>query len=254
MKKYFLFILLLCLFQVFTSCKNDDGITDPGDETTYTPNATGYPMPNFGTTTNYNGVMGVIRYDFSTPTLYAALTVGYAQFSTGVNAGTVSINGFELGQTVSSGTTFYMTPSAANPTELLDVPFDGSNHNWIVSGGGGIPALSGHVSSAESFTLSSPVLNAAVSRSANLQVSWSNPSSARVMIMLMASGGSKYYIAQDLVDDGSHTIPSSSLSSFPAGNAALYIIKYKYSSINGSDGKTYIMISEIFKTLSIVLN
>jgi hypothetical protein len=258
MKKSCLPFLILFLFQIFSSCKSDDTLTDPGngDGTTYIPNASGQPIPDFSSTTNFNGYMCAINYDFGISGQSSfSVTMGFAQFNTGIDAGTVKVNNNELNKTTQSGKTYYLSPSANNPTGwLINIPFDGSNHNWTVTGGNGIPSINGNVSSPAAFTISSPVSNGTVSRSGNIQVNWSNPSSARVMLVLMSSEGSKYYMSQDQVDNGNHTIPSSALSSFPSGNAALYLIKYKYSSVSGSDGKTYILIAEIFKMISVVLN
>ena len=258
MKKYFLLFLLICSFQIFISCNKDDALTDPGSSgnTNNVPYISGQPIPDLSTTPNFNGIMCAINYDFSTAgQTYFSVTMGFAQLGTGVDAGTVKINNSELGKNAQSGNTFYMAPSALNPLGwLTNVPFDGSNHNWTVTGGNGIPALSGNVASPASFTVSSPAIDASASRTGSLQVIWSNPSSARVMVFLLSSDGSKYYISQDLVDNGSHTIPAGTMSSFPVGNGVLYIVKYKYAAINGSDGKTYIMIAEILKSINVLFN
>ncbi len=252
------YTLLIAVLIGLSSCSKDESNpvdpTNPGG-TGLSGNASGQPIP--GAAANADGVMATISYEFqAVPGVPAVgLTMGFAQFGTGIDGGDVSVNGNTLGKTAASGSTFYMSPSATNPTQsLTGVSFDGSSHNWNVTGGNGIPQFSGSVPSPRPFNLTAPANNATVSKANGINVTWDNPTSNSKALVLLASttNSSQVYVADDLADNGSHTIPASSLTNI-SGSALLQVVKYTYNNASAG-GKNYYMISEIVKSVTVTVN
>ena len=249
-------IILLLSFMLLMSCSKDDGNpAEPGaGNNTGNTNNSGQPMPSIAQ--SGDGVLATISYEFSTVPGFpaAALTMGFAQFGNGVDAGNVSVNSNSLGKTSQGSTTFYISPSPSNPTQTLTgVNFDGSNHNWQVGGSGNVSQFNGSVSSPTNFSVSSPANNASVSKANGINVSWNNSSaSSRVLVVLAPVDNSGSYYSSDVNDSGSHTIASADLSGF-SGQCMLQVVKYTYNSAS-SGGKTYYLVAEIVKSLTITLN
>lgn len=253
-QKIFIFLLMFSIL-FLASCSKDENPTEPGDGGTQgTTNKSGQPMPAFAN--DAAGVMATINYEFQTAPGFPAanISLAFAQFGDGADAGNVSVNGNAIGKTTQSSTTFYVVPSPSSPTQTLSgVNFNGSNHSWQVSGGNGIPSMNGSVNSPSNFSLSSPANNASVNKSSGLNVTWTNTSSSRVLVLLAAINSSnQYYAKDDLDDNGSFTIPSSELSSF-SGDAMLQVVKYNYSGVSAG-GSDYYVISEIVKSVTVKIN
>ena len=252
------FFLMVLSMMLLTSCNKDDSNpVDPNDDGGggSSTNPSGQPIPALGG--NHNGVMATISYEMETiPGFPAvAISLGFAQFGQGVDAGSVTVNGNTLGKTTQGGSTFYITPSPSNPTQMLTgVNFDGSNHSWQVSGGNGIPALNGSVQSPRSFALSSPANNGTVNKANGINVSWNNTTNNnRVLIVLVPLNNSnQYYTAEDLADNGSFTIPTGEISGF-SGQAMLQIVKYRYAEV-AAGGNNYYIISEVVKSVNLTIN
>lgn len=257
MKKYSVFVLLLLLFQIFSSCKKEDTITDPGTEgTLYNFNASGQPIPDLTPTANLNGIMTTISYDiYYSTSNFLTYKMAFAQFGTGVDAGTVAVNGRILNAAATQGKSYYIAGDPLNPQgSLSSLNFDGSSHNWSISGGSGIPQITNAVNSPIAFSITSPSNNSTVSRSGQLNITWNSTSQdSRILVYLVSMQENKYYISQENYDNGSLTIPASKITTFPAGGAILYIVRYRYSTHSGSDGKVYLLISEIVKLVNITL-
>ncbi|MCZ7604018.1 MAG: hypothetical protein QY331_06490 [Melioribacteraceae bacterium] len=252
-------VLIMMLFSMFLliSCNKEDGSpTEPEDGGgSGNTNASGQPMPDFGG--NSDGVLATINYEFQTmPGFPAAqLSMAFAQFGTGIDGGNVSVNGNSLGKTSQGSTTFYMTPSPSNPTQTLTgVSFDGSNHNWQVSGNGSVPQMSGGVQSPSNFSLTGPANNATVSKSGGINITWSNASNnSNVLVVLAALDNSgSYYAAEGLSDNGSYTIPAGDISGI-SGQAMLQVVKYNYAPVSAG-GKTYYAVAEVVKSVTITVN
>ena len=255
MKRYLFYICFLFLPLFITTCNKEDSPTESTDEQEILLAGT-QPIPDFRNQANFNGLMGAVSYDFSQMgDIPINIPMAFAVFGQGVDAGTITVNGNQLIKGMEAGQVYYSAPSPANPTQFpSNLDFNNSVHNWTVSGGSGIPSISGNLTSPSAFSVTSPEPNASVSRSAQLQVRWSNSSSARVLIILQSQSGSKFYLAQDQPDSGQHIIGTDNLSGFPPGNAILYVIKYTYKGITASDGKVYVLMAEIVKTSTIILN
>ena len=246
-----LLLILVLISLVFVGCnKDDNNPTDPGNTNNTGTNPTGQPLPEIDDP-DANGIMATIGYSFETlPGLPSVdLNMAFASFGDGVDAGQVVVNGNELGKTTSEGSTFYMAPDFMNnPTATLSgVSFNGSQHNWTVSGGNGIPAMSGGTVSPSQFNITAPANNATVSKASGINVTWSGSSNARVIIVLASQSGSDYYYSGELNDSGSFTIPASELGSI-SGQSLLQVVKYHYGDVNAGDHNYYI-ISEIVKQL-----
>lgn len=256
-KIIFFLILVTALF--LTSCKEDSSNpTEPENGnggTSGTSNPSGQPVPNMAG--DSDGVLATINYEFETMPGFpaAALNMAFAQFGQGVDGGSVSVNSNTVGKTSQGGTTFYISPSPSNPTATLNgVNFDGSNHNWSVSGNGEVPAINGSVASPRNFSLTVPANNASVSKSGDLTITWNNSSSSsKVLVVLAAINNSgQYYAAEELNDTGSFTIAASDMSGF-SGDCMLQVVKYNYSSVSAG-GKNYYLISEIVKSVTLKVN
>jgi hypothetical protein len=263
MKNIFTILLLVLIALIFTTgCSSDDDSNptepnnnnQPGELTS----VGGQPVPTGIASENFNGVMATVAYDFQTlPSLPAVtLTLAFASFGEGVDAGAVSVNNNDVGKMSESGTTFYTSPSPTNPTATLSgVNFNGSAHSWSVAGGNGIPALSGSVNSPTQFNLTSPANNATVSKSNGFDVTWTagGTGGSEVLVMIIDMSSSDDVFAVDgLDDDGSYSVSASSLSNI-SGEAMLQVVKYTYSGLN-SGGKDYYIISEIVKSVTINVN
>lgn len=249
------FLVLIVISLLAIGCKEEDNPTDPGNgDNNSNSNPTGQPIPEFGDPDG-NGLMATIGYSFATmPGLPSVdLNMAFATFGDGVDAGQVEVNGNELGKTTSEGSTFYMAPDFMNnPTATLSgVNFNGSQHSWIVSGGNGIPAMSGSTVSPSQFNITAPANNATVSKGSGIAVNWTGSSNARVLIVLASQSGSGYYISSELNDSGSYTIPASELGSI-SGQSLLQVVKYHYADVSAS-GKNYYIITEIVKSNTITV-
>lgn len=254
-KKLLFPIIFLSFFFLF-ACSEEDNPTEPNDtgNGNATTNNSGQPIPSMAQ--SGDGVLATISYEFQTAAGFppVGIIMGFAQFGGGIDAGNVTVNGNALGKTTQSGTTFYVTPSPSNPTQSLSgVNFDGSNHNWEVSGSGDVPQISGSVASPTNFSVSSPANNSTVSKANGVNVNWNNTSSnSRVLVVLAQLDNSGNYYSADVDDNGSHTIAAADISGF-SGQSMLQVVKYNYASASAG-GKTYYMVSEIVKSVTITVN
>ncbi|RMD98584.1 MAG: hypothetical protein D6814_07240 [Calditrichaeota bacterium] len=256
MKRSIFFVLLGLSLAFLVSCSKNNPTEPSGQEAQQVlSNASGQPIPTVAD--NVFGVLATINFELqSIPGIPAVgIAMGFAQFGDGLDAGTVSVNAKELGKTTQTGKTIYITPSPSNPTQSLDgLSFDGSEHKWNVSGGNGVSKFSTAVKSPKSFSVTAPTGNATVDKSKGIIVSWNNSSpGSKVLIALVSQNNpEKLYISENLDDNGSFTIPASKISGM-SGQSLLEIVKFNYNLVD-SGGKTYAVISEIVKTLTITLN
>ncbi len=256
MKRLKLLFILLFIVATFSGC--DKKVTEPESSTSST-NSSGQPMPKFADVENLDGVMATISYEMASPVAglpAIKLVMGYSQFGKMVNAGTVKVNNNTLGKSTTGGKVFYMSPSAGSVTGLSGVNFNGSYHNWSVSGEGNIPTLSGKVVSPREFRVISPTAKALVSKSKDLTVSWTggySSSPEKILIVLISLSNNKTsFVAEELDNNGVYTIPSSKLTG-ATGNVMLQVVKYRYNSISANN-KNYHMVSEIVKTITFKIN
>lgn len=257
MKKIkFLSIVLFVLAITFSGCKKESNPTEPTTTTDIT-NPTGQPMPSFANQTDIIGVMATVYYYMAAPIPGLpdiATSAATAIFNNGVDAGAVTVNNNNLGKLNAGGKFYYMAPDVNNPMNQLNLSWNGATHSWNVTGGNGIPAISGSVKSPFDYSVSQPTANASVTKSTGLQVKWTNTSSTTKMLIQIVNvkdkGQAKVY--QDIADNGSFTIPSADLSSF-SGDCMLFVVKYNYNILTVS-GKKYVIVSEIVKSVNIKLN
>ena len=248
-------ILLLVITTLFIGCKKDDSPTSPTGNTNTGGNQSGQPIPGFTDSASVNGVMATIAYEVSTiPGMPAVqMVMAFATFGdNGVDAGEVKVNNNVIGKITSSGSTYYMVPNPSNPTQTIsNVNFNGSTHNWTVVGGSGIPALTGGVTSPSTFNITSPAANATITKSSGIQVTWNGGTSSKVMIVLASTTGNGYFTTEELTDNGTYTIPASQLANI-SRQALLQVVKYRYAEVT-SGGKSYFMIAEIVKNITVTI-
>ncbi len=242
--------LALILIYTLIGCEN---VTEPEKPTQSNTNSSGQPMPKFANAENLAGIMATIYYEVSSlPNVPAVgLAMGYSQFGSMVNAGTVMVNDNSLGKSTAGGKVFYMTPGAGSFTGLNGVSFNGSYHNWSVSGAGSVPEMSGKVQSPKAFNVTSPANNSTISKAKDLKITWTGGySSSTEKVLIVLINNSTAFTAEELDNNGTYTIPSSKIKS---GNAMLQVVKYRYATIS-KDSKDYYMVSEIVKTIKLTIN
>ncbi len=251
-----LFLFISTLFLI--SCdklENPLDIQQNGNGNSVVSNKTGQPIPQIGEDAELGGVLSTIKFDVQAaeglPS--ASVVMGFASFGNEEDAGTVSVNGNELGKSEYDGKVYYMSPSLGSFESLSNVEFDGSEHNWEVSGGGGISAFSAGVESPSDFEVLSPSADSVVNKAEGLEVSWSGQSDNEKMLFVLVGmdGNADPYVKQEVPNNGSFTIPASALSGF-SGKVLLQVVKYKYS-FAASGGKQFLLISEVVKSVPVTL-
>ncbi len=248
---YFLRILFILLFAL-TACdeKDDDNPLDPNGGNGGFDNNSGQPLAGLDGIDDVKGVMATIQYSFGSMIGVPAtdIAMAFATFGNQVDAGTVAINGTNLGKVKDGEDVYYVIPDPNNPlTFLTGVRFDGQAHNWSVSGGNGIPAFTASVNSPSDFSITAPVEGANISVSGGLTITWNNTaSSADVVVMVVPTEGSAKDVEfASLDDDGSHTISTSQLGDI-SGEAIVYVIKYKYN-VKAVGDDNFVALAEIVK-------
>lgn len=253
MKKYFLLVLPLVIALSIVGCNKSDNPTEP--ENSSGPSA-GQPMPTFENSADYGGTLATIQYSMNSPVAgFPAIqtTLVFGILGKGIDGGALTVNNNTIGKLTQGGSTFYIAPNPSNPTQTVSgINFNGSSHNFAVSGAGAIPSFSGTVNSPASFNVTAPVSNATVNKSSNLQVTWGGGSSSKVLVQVINTSDSKVKSYQELNDSGSYSIPAADLASF-SGDCMVYVVKYNYNVVTGG-GKKYYLISEIVKNVVIKIN
>jgi hypothetical protein len=259
-------LLLTVASAVFVGC-GDDEPTSPTP--TPTTSATGgQPTPKVGNPDTWGGSMATISFDYSMPPQAGitfppiSMKMGYAQFGsynggtpTGVDAGTVTVEGHNLPKSTYGGLIAYSSFSSTGTASLNDLTFDGTTtHSWSVTGAGSIPAFNVSTSTPSGFSLTTPAANATVSKSSNLAVTWTGGGSDQdsMLITLAPTAGQFAYTAQSIkAADGTYTIPSSAFASM-SGQVTLHVVKYRFNSVNAG-GKDYYAIAEVVKQQTITV-
>lgn len=248
--------ILLVTVVLFSGCdKNEDNPLNPGGNTNTGGNSSGQPIP---TIANTDGIMATIGFSFTVPGVPISVdyVMGYALFGfpNGVNAGAVSVNGNNLTFATSNGMNYYNSFSQTSPSSLSNVTFDGSQqHTWTVAGGNGIPAINDGLVSPNTFAITAPVSNATITKANALNVTWTNTTTTDSMMIVMVSlAGGNPYVSSILSNNGSFTIPAASMNAFPAGDAMLQVVKFRYK-IAVVSGKNYAIVAEIVKSVNIKL-
>lgn len=246
MKKLFLLFLtaFLAVTFFFVGCKKDNGPTAPPDTTPKTTQ----PMPTF----SGDGVVAAIQFSYTVSNVYTVnLDMGFANFGTGTDAGTVTVNGKTIDKNTSSSTIYYNSFSTTSLTPL-GLDWDGAIHTWSVTGAGSTPAFTMDVTSPTAFTVNSPTSSTVASKSSALDISWtgaSATSSDSMMIVLTPAGGSgTTFTATASNKVGSYSIAASHLSGF-SGDVLLEVVKYRYA-MKTVSSKTFVGVAEIVNTVN----
>lgn len=234
-----------------------DQITNPlSPETSELSNSlSGQPLPSLAKEAEYVGVLATIGYEVqlneNLPS--TSISMGFAQVGKLVDAGTVSVNNSELNKIDKDGKIFYLSPSKENITGLSNVNFDGSQHTWNITGNDSVAAFSGSITSPTSFTVTTPENNSSINKADGIEVTWSGSSSdSKILIIVLSENTDvKPYIKENIADNGSFTIPASGLEKL-SGKVYLQVAKYNHTT-QTSNGKNYLLISEIVKLKTLTL-
>ncbi len=257
MIQYLRLFLIIALFSALWGC---DSSTAPKDDNSSVQevNQSGQPIPlsSGSSELEFGGVMASISFQFQTvPGFPAAeFVMGYAYFNHGSDAGEVKINNQALKSEGSSGSSWYTSFSQTSPSSLQDVNFNGTQHNWTVSGKGDIPALNASVTSPLKFNLTSPLTGATITKSSGMNITWSGGSAQSadsMLVMLLDLSNSKTILEQGLPNNGQYTIDSGKLKDF-SGDAFLQVVKYRYS-ITETGNFYYSAVAEIVNQASIII-
>jgi len=231
MKKSFLFFLTAFLAATFFFVGCNKATSNPADSTdTTTTTKTDQPIPTFPG--SIDGEVTTIQFTYTIPGLPAplntiSLDMGFANFGTGTDAGSVTVNGKAVAKNTSSSTIYYNSFSSTSLTPL-GLDWDGAIHTWSVTGAGSTPAFTMDVTSPTAFTVNSPTSSTVASKSSALDISWTGASAASsdsMMIVLTPAGGNgTTYTATASNKVGSYSIAASHLSNF-SGDVLLEVVK-----------------------------
>lgn len=254
MKKsiYSLFIILIAAIISFNGCKKDESTpTEPGNGGNTGGNPSGQPIPNI--TGDEFGVLAAIQYGYTVPFVGSIdIAMGFASFGTNgdLDAGTVKINDSSLTKQTSGSSTYYTTLNPTNPTaSLSNVRFDGTSHNWSVSGSANVPAFTASVASPRTYTIANPAANATVNKTSNLSVTWTGNLGGSDSMMCVISSGSSVYTSGVIPNNGTLTVDKSNFSAM-SGAGLVQLVKFRYS-IATVSSKRYVLIAEIVKSVNV---
>lgn len=256
-KNKLLQVAITGLLAFFSSCDRIDDNPIFPDDNGKVGNKSGQQIPVPAWLGAPNGIAATISFDQVVSGFNINYVMGYAQFGTTnfLDAGVVTVNGNEVAKNSSGNVIYYSSFNALSPSTLTGVNFNGSAHNWSVGGKNTIPQFDIVASSPHEFTLTSPASGASVSKSSDLNITWSvtGGASDSVMIYLTpATGSATPYVSAILANNGAAKISASDVSKF-SGAAILQVVKFRYAYTTKS-GKLYFAISEIVKTSAVTLN
>jgi len=149
MKKLFLLFLtaFLAVTFFFVGCKKSNSTEPPPPDTTP---KTDQPIPTF----SGDGVVAAIQFSYTVSNVYTVnLDMGFANFGTGTDAGTVTVSGKTVAK-ITSGSSIYYNSFASTTPASLDLNWNGSVHAWSVTGAGNTPAFTLDVVSPTAFSVS----------------------------------------------------------------------------------------------------
>jgi len=248
--------ILLVTTLLFSGCnKNEDNPLNPGGGNDNDVNNSGQPIP---TILGTDGMMATIAFSYTFPgsPLSFDYVMGYALLGlpSGVNAGAVSVNGNNINFATGNGMNYYNSFSQTNPSSLSNVTFNGSQqHTWTVVGGNGVPAINDGLVAPNTFEITAPVSNSTITKTNALNVTWSNPTTTdSVMVVIVSLTGGTPYVSSLLPNNGSFTIPATSMTTLPLGDAMLEVVKFRYK-IATVGSKSYAIIAEIVKVANVKL-
>lgn len=253
MKKKLLFLLFFITF-IFFSCNKSDSPNSPTNVNPPTSNQSGQPIPTFAGV--IDGVLATIQFDFTIqspfPVPPITYKMGFASFNN-KDAGTVKVNSTVIEKNQVGSALYYSSFSPTNPNDLTSVNFNGSAHNWEVTGSADVPAFTGSVTSPSTFTLITPTANATIKKSDGLTIQWTGTSSAdSVLIVAVATNNSGYVVKQGVSNSGSYTISASELGNMN-GSTLVQVVKYRFS-IKNVGTKNFVLVSEVVKAVTVTLN
>lgn len=256
-KKILLHITVIGLLAFIASCdKIDDNPVSPGD-TGKVGNKSGQQIPVPAWLGTPNGILATISFDQVVSGFNINYVMGYAQFGTTnfLDAGVVYVNANEITKNSSGSVIYYSSFNSQSPSTLTGVNFNGSAHNWSVAGKNTIPQFDVVVSSPHEFELTSPASGASVSKSSDLNITWTVTGSASDSVMIYltpTTGSASPYVSTILANNGTTKISASEVAKF-SGAAILQVVKFRYAHTT-KNGKLYLAIAEIVKNSAVTIN
>jgi len=241
-----LIIVLGMVTVLCVGCKKNQNPVSSSDTTAKVPQS-GYPIPTFGASAG--GVLATIQvgYTTNTNTYETHLDLGFVYFGTGTDAGTVSVNGKIVSKITDGTLVYYTSIDSTNLSPSLDLYWDGTIHSWNVSGSGTIPAFTLDVPSPTTFMVRNPSALSLISKSSDLNVTWSGASSTSsdsiIIVLVPVNGSGSTYTATTNNKTGSYKISANQLSEL-AGSVLLEVVKYKYE-MKTEGGKSFFGVAEI---------
>jgi hypothetical protein len=209
-----------------------------------------FPVPSFP---NIGGIVGVcdLLSTSSGPLVESKSAFGafYPNATTteaAVYAGSVSMNGNELDTVRNGRDVIYLLPSKYNPNYELNISFNGSTTAiFNVFGSNDIPPIpTFHVTAPSTTLITSPAVNALLSKGHNLQITWTIPSTLDSIMLVVADQGGHSVTKQGLQNTGTYTVNSTELSHFFSGLGTIFLVKYRYTTLS-TGGTTYIGLAEV---------
>ncbi|MCK9211678.1 MAG: hypothetical protein M0P61_12645 [Ignavibacteriaceae bacterium] len=254
MKKTFL-LFLTAFFAVtffFVGCKKSSTTEPP--PTTTTPK-TDQPIPTFSGTVD--GVVAAIQFSYTVPNVpepynTVDMDMGFANFGSGTDAGTVTVNGKAIAKSTQGSSVYYNSFASTDPTNppsSLNLNWNGSVHAWSVTGAGNTPAFTIDVTSPSAFSVTYPTASTVASKSSPLNITWTGANSgATDSMMVVLVAGSSTVTATTTNKTGGYSISASQLSAF-SGDVVLEIVKYKFA-LKTVSSKNFVGVSEIVKMIN----
>lgn len=245
-------VLVSALILGLISCNKDDGPTAPGGGG-LTFSTTGFgalPVPS--DISNLKGVLATIKISAQGESVVGAVAFFLDSSNTHfVRAGTATVNGTTLTSHSLSGEVLYEYPYRSSDPPLRGVLFDGSNHNWTVSGSGSaVPAFTASVGSPTgSVSISSPGEGSTIARNQGLAISYSASGNSPIAVAILDSRG---HVLGGSASGSSYSFSPSQLATLAAGEGYVIVESYRYS-IRRVDGKDYLLVAIIANGKSVTL-
>ncbi|MFN8587609.1 MAG: hypothetical protein U0704_07370 [Candidatus Eisenbacteria bacterium] len=164
----------------------------------------------------------------------------------------------KLSMLVGASPWYLYTSLPSNPLGV-NLAFDGTEHHvFSVSGSGSVAAFTDSVRSVAHPAVTAPANGAAVSRAADLAVSWSDAGSdttVYVRALLASQVDSSKVAFSELVRDvaGTTTVPASWLAVLPAGSARLSVARWRVA-YHGTGTSRTALVCETVELRTLTLN
>jgi hypothetical protein len=246
-KSFFLFAFILAILTI-VSCK-DNSSNPPVVAKTHKIQviSMSFTVPEEVTEDNLGGLIWVAKMkDFTNniDTLYPSVNSSFGDyFLNGVDAGDLKMNGIVIPKIIDRPSGGYPDSAISYILTNGDISINSTPYNFTASGGILYPSFSiGCVSPKSPVDLTSPSVNQTVSRSKDLNITWSGIHDTTQLIGIIIRGKSDYSIELYPSDTGEYTISSADLSGLEKGQTFIEIICANYTCKQIAGGK-YVLLA-----------